>query len=229
MTKITYLSAFLALMALPNIKGNAQEVIKKKGYTLTFESNDADLDPALKQRMIKTFFTVYPQLAQEYNKNTLKEVKFLVDTAYTGVAATSDGKVVYSSVWMDKHPEDIDVVTHEVMHIVQNYGNSVGPGWLTEGIADYARFKFGVDNAGAKWALPKLKLEHHYTNSYRITAGFFNWIEKYIKKGTIKAVDKSLRDHTYTPEIWKKLTQKDLDSLWGAYVKIQKSKKTPNQ
>jgi len=219
MTKLTYLSAFIALMAITHGKANAQEVIKKKGYTLIFESNHATLDPALKQRMIKTFFTVYPELAKEYNPKTLKEVKFLVDTAYKGVAAASDGRIIYSSNWMDKHPEDIDVVTHEVMHIVQNYGNSVGPGWLTEGIADYARYKFGVDNASAKWALPALKPEHHYKNSYRITAGFFNWIEQHVKKGTIKAVDKSLRDHSYTPEIWEKLTQKDLDGLWADYVK----------
>ena len=195
------------------------EVIKKKGYELTFESNYAALDPALKQRLISTFFEVYPKLAKEYNPKTLKKVSFLVDTAYDGVAATSNGKVVYSSMWMDKHPEDIDVVTHEVMHIVQDYGNSVGPGWLTEGIADYARFKFGIDNVGAKWALPELKPEHRYQNSYRITARFFNWIEKNVKAGTVKAVDASLRDHSYTPAIWTKLTGKDLDTLWADYVK----------
>ena len=131
MTKLTYLSAFVVLMAIVHGEVSAQEVFKKKGYTLTFESNHVALDPALKQRMIKTFFTVYPKLAKEYNVNTLKEVKFLVDTAYKGVAAASAGKVVYS----------------------------------------YARFKFGVDNAGAIWALPALKPEHHYKNSYRITAG----------------------------------------------------------
>lgn len=195
------------------------EVIKKKGYELTFESNYAALDPALKQRLISTFFEVYPKLAKEYNPKTLKKVSFLVDTAYKGVAATSNGQVVYSSMWMDKHPEDIDVVTHEVMHIVQDYGNSVGPGWLTEGIADYARFKFGIDNAGAKWALPELKASHHYENSYRITARFFHWIEQHVKSGVIKTVDASLRDHSYTPEIWNKLTGKDLDALWADYVK----------
>jgi len=216
----------LSLVALGTLMGatslHAQqkpEVIKKKGYELTFESNYAALDPALKQRLISTFFEVYPKLAQAYNPKTLKKVSFLVDTAYKGVAATSNGQVVYSSIWMDKHPEDIDVVTHEVMHIVQDYGNSVGPGWLTEGIADYARYKFGIDNAGAKWALPELKAEHHYKNSYRITARFFQWIEQHVKSGVIKAVDASLRDHSYTPEIWTKLTGKDLDALWADYVK----------
>ena len=221
MNKFKLLSITLSLCLIAAFQVNAQEVIKKKGYTLTFESNHASLDPALKARMINTFFIVYPKLAKEYNKNTLKQVKFLVDTAYKGVAAAHDGQVVFSSIWMDKHPEDIDVVTHEVMHIVQNYGSSVGPGWLTEGIADYARYKFGVDNAGAKWILPALKSDHHYKSSYSITARFFDWIEKNVKSGTIKAVDQSLRDHSYTPEIWKQLTQKDLDGLWATYLTEQ--------
>lgn len=213
------LSSLLFLLILPFANLQAQEVIKKKGYTLTFESNFAQLDPKLKKRMIETFFVVYPKLAKEYNPNTLREVKFSVDTNYKGVAATSNGIVTYSSIWMIKHPEDIDVVTHEVMHIVQDYGRSVGPGWLTEGVADYARYKFGVDNTGAKWTLPDLKPEHSYKNSYRITARFFAWIEKNIKAGTIKAVDTSLRDHTYTNAIWASLTGKDLDGLWADYVK----------
>ncbi|GGE52702.1 basic secretory peptidase family protein [Pedobacter psychrotolerans] len=219
MKKISLLTSLAIIALIPLSKLAAQETIKKNGYTLSFESNYAALDPKLKKRLIETFFVVYPKLAKEYNPNTLKSVKFFVDTAYKGVAATANGKVTYSSIWMDKHPEDIDVVTHEVMHIVQDYGNSVGPGWLTEGIADYARFKFGVDNAGAKWTLPALKPEHSYKNSYRITARFFAWIEKRVKPGTIKAVDASLRDHSYQPEIWKKLTGKDLDALWTDYTK----------
>ncbi|KQR65298.1 basic secretory protein-like protein [Pedobacter sp. Leaf176] len=219
MKRVTLFSVLFFLAVVSFTQSYAQEVIKKKGYTLTFESNFAQLDPKLKKRLIETFFEVYPKLAKEYNPNTIKEVKFFVDTNYKGVAATSNGKVSFSSNWMVKHPEDIDVVTHEVMHIVQDYGRSVGPGWLTEGIADYVRSKFGVDNPGAKWTLPDLKPEHSYKNSYRITARFFTWIEKHVKPGTIKAIDASLREHTYTPSIWAKLTGKDLDALWADYVK----------
>jgi hypothetical protein len=205
-------------LAFTGTQIHAQDVIKKGKYTLTYESNDQTFNPALKQRLIATFFEVYPKLAKEYNPNTLKEVKFFIDTAYKGVAATSNGVIVYSPVYMSKHPGDIDVVTHEGMHIVQNYGRSVGPGWLTEGIADYVRYKFGIDNAGAKWTLPELKPEHSYKNSYRITARFFVWMEKTVKPGIIKTIDKQLRDHTYTAESWNKLTGKNLDELWAAYV-----------
>ncbi|WP_432326268.1 basic secretory protein-like protein [Mucilaginibacter sp. P25] len=121
---------------------------------------------------------MYPKLSKEYNKKTSKKVTFVIDTAYDGVAATGNDTVVFSAKYMTKHPGDIDVVTHEVMHIVQAYGNSDGPGWLTEGIADYARFKFGVDNAGAKWALPAFKSTQNYDNAYRVTARFLVWAEK---------------------------------------------------
>jgi hypothetical protein len=197
----------------------AQETIKKKGNTLTFESNYAALNPQLKQRLINTFFDVYPKLAKAYNPETLKDVTFFVDTAYKGIAATSNGRVVFSSAWLAKKPEDIDVVTHEVMHIVQNYGQSVGLGWLTEGIADYVRYRHGIDNAGAKWVLPDYKPEQSYKNSYRITARFFVWMEAKVKPGIIKTVDASLRNHTYTSAIWKNLTGKDLDELWADYSK----------
>jgi hypothetical protein len=122
---------------------------------------------------------------------------------------------------MQKHPEDIDVVTHEVMHIVQNDGRSTGPGWPTEGIADYVRYKFGIDNAGSKWTLPAYKSSQSYKNSYRITAQFFDWLENNGHAGIVKKLDAQLRDHTYTQHTWKDLTGKTLDELWDDYTKKQ--------
>ncbi len=199
-------------------KAQAPTTYKRKGYTLTFTNNDPTLDGALQKRLIETFFEVYPKLAKAYNQNTLKKVDFVIDTAYKGVAATNNGRVVYNPGWFHKHPGDIDVVTHEVMHIVQNYGKSVGPGWLTEGIADYVRYKFGVDNPGANWKLPDLKESQNYTNSYRITARFLLWMEEHQKRDSVKELDEQLRDHTYTADSWKQNTGKSLDELWAAYV-----------
>jgi hypothetical protein len=224
MTKTLKTTATFMLILASNFYANAQkagagEVTKKNGYTLTFENNDPALDAGLKNKLIETFFVVYPKLSKEYNSRTSRVIRFKVDTAYKGVAATANDEVTFGAAYMAKHPADIDVVTHEVMHIVQNYGESDGPGWLTEGIADFARYQFGVDNAAAHWALPELKAGQSYENSYRITARFFAWIEKNVKAGTIKAVDASLRNHSYTPQIWAKLTHKDLDGLWADYVK----------
>lgn len=219
MTKHTFLILLFFVAGFSLSAAKAQDVTRKNGYTLTFDSNFAALDPQLKQRLIETFFVVYPELAKEYNPATAKQVTFFVDTAYKGVAATDNDRVIFSPAYMTKHPQDIDVVTHEVMHIVQNYGNSDGPGWLTEGIADYARSKFGVNNAGAGWVLPEPKPGQSYQNSYRITARFLTWMEAKVKPGLVKTVDQNLRAHTYTEGIWKVQTGKTLDELWVEYVK----------
>src|ERR1700748_2900391 len=165
--KITTLLTIILLAIAGQSIAQKTTVYNKKGYKLTFINYDATFDTLEQQRLVNTFFIVYPELAKTYNPKTLKAVTMVIDTAYNGVAATDNGKVTISNKWLHKRPEDIDVVTHEVMHIVQDYGDSVGPGWLTEGIADYARNKFGVNNPAAKWSLPDFKASQHYDNAYR--------------------------------------------------------------
>jgi len=193
------------------------DTLKKNGYTLIVSGNDPNFDNAITQKLISTFFDVYPKIVKEYNKKSLKQVVFFIDTAYDGVAATDNGRVVFSTKYMTKHPNDIDVVTHEVMHIAQDYGDSNGPGWLTEGIADYVRNEHGVANAAANWKLPDFKPTQNYDNAYRVTARFLVWVETKIKKGTVKKLDGIMRAHTYNDNTWKSLTGKTVDELWGEY------------
>jgi len=200
------------------VSAQEKESFKKKGNTLTFITQDNTFSPAVKARLIETFFKVYPELKAQFNPNASKEVTFVIDTAYKGVAATSGTVVSFSPVWFQKHPGDVDVVTHEVMHIVQAYGENAGPWYITEGIADYVRYVYGVDNAGAKWTLPNYKEGQKYENGYRVTARFFAWMEKHGYAGIVKKIDKSMRDHTYTDETWKAQTHKTLNELWSSYI-----------
>jgi hypothetical protein len=195
----------------------SRDFAAKNGYTLEVINEEA-LDSAEVHKMFNTFFTVYPILVKTYNKKALRHVTIIIDTNYTGVAATDSGRVTISSHWMQKHPEDLDVITHEVMHIVQDYGNSTGPGWLTEGIADYARYKFGVNNAAAKWSLPDYKSTQNYDNAYRVTARFLLWMEEKVKPGIVKKLDQKMRDHSFTDDTWKQLTGKTVDELWKDYA-----------
>jgi hypothetical protein len=192
------------------------ETISRKGYTLVFTDKSPDLDSTVKARLISTFFTVYPAEAKKYNKNTVKKVEFVVDPAYDGVAATSGTVITYNPEWFRKHPGDIDVVTHEAMHVVQAYPE-YNPGWLTEGIADYVRATMGVDNPGANWTLPEYNEKQSYKNAYRITARFLIWLEKHKNKDMVVKLDKAMRTNTYTDGIWKELTGKTVDELWSEY------------
>jgi len=217
----------LPALLLPMLTVQAQNISKYSNrdkiqhgrYTLLVVNKDSTFNPEVKQKLEDAFFKVYPKLADTFNKKTLRKVTFIINPEYEGVAATnaSSGVVNLSPEWFRQHPEDIDVVTHEVMHIVQNYPNS-DPGWLTEGIADYVRYAFGIDNAGANWQLPAYSASQNYTQSYRTTARFLAWLEKKVKPGIVKVLDDSMRNQKYTPQIWQTLTGKSLDELWSSYA-----------
>ena len=194
------------------------DTLKKKGFTLIWINKDENFNPETKQALIETYFINYPKLAKKFNKKTRKEVTFVIDPDYDGVAATAGGIVRYSPAWLVKNPHDIDVVTHEVMHIVQAYPNGSGPWWITEGIADYVRFKYGVANDKGNWRLPEFNDKQKYTDSYRITARFFHWIESNKKKNFIKTLDKAMREKTYSDNFWVKQTGKTIDGLWSEYA-----------
>jgi hypothetical protein len=185
-------------------------------YTLIFVSNDTSFDKLTRQDLINTFFTVYPAEVERFNKRSLTKITFFIDTAYKGVAETGNGMARFNPVWLKTHPQDIDVVTHEVMHVVQDYKN-YEPGWLTEGIADYVRYVYGVNNKGGSWTLPDYRPAQSYKNAYRITARFLLWVEKNKNKKIVDEMDNAMRQGTYTPELWQKLTGKTVDELWSEY------------
>ncbi len=220
LTRFIKMASLLALLQiiLPTLtNASTTDTIKKVELTLVFTDNSTGIDATVKQKMIDAFFKVYPQEMARFNANASREVIFAIDTAYKGVAATSGHYVRYNPTWFVKHPEDIDVVTHEVMHIVQAYGRNRVPGWLTEGIADYVRYKYGVNNEAAGWKLTDFKAGQSYTNAYRITARFLVWVEKNKNPETVNKFDAAMRSGKYSDEMWKELTGKTVDELWQEY------------
>ncbi|MEO8112703.1 MAG: basic secretory protein-like protein, partial [Ginsengibacter sp.] len=113
---------------------------------------------------------------------------------------------------------DLDVVTHEVMHIVQSYPGGAGPGWITEGIADYVRNKMGVNNEAGDWRLPEYNSRQNYTDAYRVTARFLQWIEQKYKSNLVQKLDADMRNKKYAPAFWKTETGKTIDQLWSEYA-----------
>ncbi len=205
-----------ALPALVNGKKTTE--YDQKGLHLTIKSDDPTFDPRETERLMQTFFAVYPRMMAEYNPNASRQVLISIERRYHGVAATEGARIHMNPAWFHQQPEDLDVVTHEGMHIVQAY-KQWDPAWLREGIADYARYQFGVNNTAARWSLPNYDPGQSYQDAYRVTARFLAWLEKRVKPGIVKALDKSMRDGTYEPETWVKLTGKDVDKLWSDYGK----------
>ena len=197
---------------------NKPLVIEKNGLILTVLNNDAKFPTSEINRLTDVFFTVYPKLRADFNPAASPNITFRIDTAYKGVAATMGSEIVYNPDWFYRFPEDLDVVTHEAMHIVQAYGNNQVPWWLTEGIADYVRFKYGVNNAAGGWSLPAYKTDQNYDNSYRVTARFLAWIENKIKPGFVKEMDNVMRSGKFSESSWQTISGKSVGELWSAYA-----------
>jgi len=209
------------IIASLSVKVSAQGdfISNTKKPTIAIINEDAELSPSIIEGFKKIIKKVYPKLAKDFNKNARMDITVKIDTAYDGVAYANDGRVTVSSKWLHSKPNDLDLMTHEIMHIIQSYPNGAGPGWLTEGIADFVRYKYGLDNEKAGWSLTEFSDKQSYTNSYRITARFLEWVSQNYDKQIVYRLDKNLRAQTYTPELWKAYTGLDIDQLWMKYSK----------
>ncbi len=219
MKNIKFIVALVFLTMANVFQAQESEVFQENGKTLIFTNEDPNFKPEVKKGLVKTFFKVYPEMIKDFNPNATDTIHVKIDTTYNGVAYAHNGEITISSGWLKKKPNDLDVITHEAMHIVQAYPSNSGPGWLTEGIADFVRFKYGVDNEGAAWFLPEYSAEQSYTNSYRITARFLAWVTYNYDNDFVVTLDKNMREATYSDDIWKKNTGKSLDQLWKEYSK----------
>lgn len=136
-----------------------------------------------------------------------------------GIADASGGNIRISSGWIEKHPEDIGLVVHEMVHVVQSYRRG-GPSWLTEGIADYIRWAIYECKPQEWFSVPDQP--DGYRQSYRVSAGFLLWIESDRAPGIVKKLNTAMRNGQYSDEIFEKETGLALGPLWAEYVKERK-------
>lgn len=196
----------------------AVETFLVDGIELRLVDRAPDAPAEAKKALVDTFLKVYPTLLQTFNPEATKQVTILIDPEYKGVAEAGGGRIRVSSRWITERPKDFDLITHEAMHLVQAYPGWAGPSWVTEGIADYVRHVYGVDNAAGGWSLPDVRPNHRFTDSYRVTGRFFLWLEKHVKPGIVQAIDQAMRKKEYTEAIWQEQTGQTLEELWDRYV-----------
>ena len=185
------------------------------GYAVILMDADGTVTEDMRERIQQVFFTAYPKMDEAFGPAG-KEVT-VVGKADTGAAAayTSGNQIVFSTAYLSDHPEDWDVITHELMHVVQRYP-SAGPAWLTEGVADYGRFLFGLNNQAAGWHLPESLAGAYYTDGYTSAAEFLRRLEEEFP-GIVKEVNERLRAGSYADAFWQERTGSGLDALWQRY------------
>lgn len=141
----------------------------------------------------------------------------LLEDDQSWIGHTQGHAICIRAGYLHSHPWDVDVLTHELFHVVQDYGQVEYPDWAMEGLADYARHRYGLYNARGGWALPDFHPEQHYTDSYRVTARFFVWLERQHGPGHLESLDRLLRQGAYRPQWWQARLNASLDQLWAEY------------
>jgi hypothetical protein len=131
-----------------------------------------------------------------------------------GIAAAGGNRITCYEGWFKAHPDDYGAVFHEAVHVVQSYKKPV-PGWLVEGIADYMRFFIYENPPGPRIRLDPARIK--YTDSYRITGAFLNWVTQTYDKDLVPKLNKACRKGEYKPELFKEYTGKDLDALFDEF------------
>ncbi len=197
---------------------NKPDTISRNGLTLYFDDPDKSFTDAYKKRFVDTYFEQYPKLIKKYNTNSPKTLTFNINKSYTGIAVNYVNSIEFNPAWFETNPEDIDVITHELMHSVQGYGYNNVPMWVTEGIADYVRATEGINNEKGNWSMPDYNSMQNYDNSYRITARFFVWITQNYKSDFVNMLDDACRKQNYSDATWENITGKTLNELWKAYA-----------
>jgi hypothetical protein len=145
---------------------------------------------------------------------------------YRAVAYATGTDVVCGADWFKKHYESeaVGAVIHELVHVVQQYpetkGATANPVWLQEGVADYLRwFKFEPAPTGTR---PDNPDKANYTDSYRTTAGFLNFVVEKHNEEIVAQLNAAMRRGEYHVDLWKKYTGSTVDELWAEYTRTLK-------
>ena len=201
-------------------------------YKFIVDATDApDLMEWAGTKLIPVVQEWYPKivaLLPGENFTASPEVLLQFKTDMRGIPAYAAGnQVSLNAPWFhgELEREARGCVVHELVHVVQSFGRAHlknpnatrPPGWVVEGMADYIRwFLYEPQSKGAEinsrnW--PNAK----YTDSYRTTGNFLDWIVRTRDKDFLSHLNAACREGNYTPDLWKertKLTDAELGDAW---------------
>jgi hypothetical protein len=207
-------------------KAAKQPEAKKPEFTITIDYSEMpELKDWVETKLRPTLDKWYPIIVEALPSPGYKApAKFTVTIKNEpdGVAYTAGTQVVCNGNWLKQNlqGEAAGAVVHELVHVVQSYRGRRNPGWLVEGVADYLRwFQYEPESLRPRPNPARAK----YTDSYRTTAAFLDYIVRTNDKEFVKKMNVAMREGKYKPELWKDYTGKTVDELWADYIKTLKA------
>jgi hypothetical protein len=195
-------------------KGDAKSD-RQERFTLSISGEvPAEFAPVV-GRLTTLFYESYPKLVERFEhpqKPAPRTIRLTFARRMRVPAYCTGAEIKINVDWLLQHPNDIGLLTHELTHAVQAYPRS-DPGWLTEGIADYARQLYGPKEQPG-WSLPKrLTARNSYRDSYRVTARFLVWLDGK-HPGAVDKLHRRMQNREFTLGDFETATGKPLDTLW---------------
>ena len=191
--------------------------IRKDGLLV---KGDIDALPSeTMEKLLRCFDEVFPAIWEKFGAGEKPTIVYEIKRSYKGIAYTAGDHIGLNPGWLVEHPNDIDCMTHELIHAAQGYPH-YDPSWLVEGIADYGRDLFGQYNEDAGWHLPRHYRGGKLTDGYGTTAAFLKYVETLPGgSGLVDACNRALQEDRYTPAIFSDMTGKSIEELWADYTK----------
>lgn len=203
-----------------------REIVRVVGkYEITFDYSEMpELKPWFDAKLKPACVAWYPKIVQMlpsegYQAPTRLSVTFRKNMK--GVAYTAGRRVVCAGPWFRRNLEGeaVGAVVHELVHVVQQYrrvrGGQPNPGWLVEGVADYIRWFLFEPASRRPRPNPR---RAKYTDSYRVTGAFLDYVTRSVDKGLVRKLNAAMRQGRYRADLWKEHTGKTLDELWADYI-----------
>jgi hypothetical protein len=183
-------------------------------------SETPELEDWVKTKLRPVLEEWYPRIVEQlpgpdFHAPTMIRIKFFANMK--GVADTAGTRVRCAAPWFKKNldGEAVGAVVHELVHVVQQYHSGKNPGWLVEGIADYIRW-FEYEPVSKR---PHVNPDRaKYTDSYRTTAAFLNFVVEHHDKELVRKLNDTMRQGHYSPEVWNQLTGKSAQELWDEFA-----------
>lgn len=178
---------------------------------ITVDARDVETVAKFAKRAQAVARTWYPRIAAILGVSSVpsERVTIRISLEAGGVAGTSGRRIEVSARYVARNPNDLGMIVHELAHVVQAYPK-YDPAWLVEGIADYVRF-YHFEPASARPHPDPARA--NCRDSYRTTACFLDWACRTYDRDLVRKLDAALKASTYSEEMWKALTGKDLDAL----------------
>jgi hypothetical protein len=220
--------ALLAVLALPQAAPDLGRFVLPHSKplacpTVTVDASDLPEQQAwgdAAKALVETWFPQITALLCTDDYAVPAEIRLVIKKEANFPAFTSGATITINGKWITEHPDDLGMVIHELVHVVQSYpGRRGAPGWLTEGIADYVRWWRYEPEYFATHGRPKIDPKKaKYTDSYRTTAYWLAWASKQYDARLVFELDRALRHREDPLAVFTKLTGKDADALWTEFL-----------